>query len=135
MSQVPAFVELIGAVKEGVKTQQDAGAVRNKVIETLVNQEVSRRSDLLLKSLEVRKAAQKELDKIKPDIKYHDGDGKMVAEHYSPAVSKSLKTAKEKLAKIDKAIGQAVNEANYDELAKVASGKVEEDKPAEAPAE
>ena len=137
MSQIPAFVALTDAVKTSIQTCQANGDVRTRVIGHLTEKELQRRTELVVKGMEARKAQEKEIAKIKPDAVFYDGDGKKSIEQFSKQAADNLKKANEKLAKIDRALARALDEANYDDLANVTSsgGGKPEEAPAAAAAE
>lgn len=114
-------------LQEGVKTviaaAQANGDIKNRVIAALAEEEIAKRAQILTAGLAAFKAATAELRKIKPDQKAYDADGKVAAETYSEANVKKLREARERVAKIEKAIAAAVNDANYDELKKFADSK------------
>lgn len=119
VSELPASVAvcLAADVKAGIQEKQKNGSIRQRVVETLVEEEVVRRSTLLAKALVKRNEQAKEVEKIMDLVGYLDGSISMSS--FSKAKYDELKKAKEQLAKIEKAIANAINEANYDEVSKV----------------
>ena len=86
--------------------------VFDKVKEHLVNEEIAKRTELVLKGLAKKQELEGEAKKIKPDPKTtgFDADGKVVV----PAVFteeqvKTIKSNREQLAKVEKALELALN--------------------------
>jgi len=118
----PEAVQLDIDIRDGVKSRQDSGVIRKRVVEALVEEEVTTRADLLTKALAKRKAQQKELDKIKPDHCTFNEDGSPAQQHWSKAKLGERAKAAKALNKIDKAINAAVNNADYEGVKKIANG-------------
>jgi len=114
----PVAEEIRNDVKQQVDAEQTHGTIRTRVVTHLVDAEIERRTNLLVKAMANRKAAAKEVDKIKPDQVQHEESGKVAMTSYSKAKIDELKKCKKKLSKIDKAINRAINEADYDGLQK-----------------
>ena len=107
-----------------LETVEKAGPqVRERVKNTLVEAELSKRADMILKGLNKRDEAQKAINKIKPDQIAYDADGKKTSETYSKAKVDELNKAKQQLASIDKALEEALSDTpNFDKLAKAVGG-------------
>lgn len=118
----PEAIKLQNDIKESIKGKQEKGEIRTRVVDALVEEEVTVRADLLTKVLAKRKAQQKELDKIKPDHCTFHGDGTAADLLWSKAKLKEKQEAEKKLNKIDKAINAAINDADYEGVKKFAQG-------------
>ena len=118
-AQIPVAVQLANDVKDAVKGQD----VRGCVVDFLVKEEVEKRKTMLVKALVARKEAETAVRKVKPDMLTYDETGKVVTSGYTKKTADELKKAKESLARIDKAITAAINEANYDGLKNVGGGQ------------
>ncbi len=125
--QVPVFAQLRDKIKDHVDKSKDS--LLDKVSSVLAEKEIERRTVLLISVFEKRKEAERALNKIKPDSILFDANGVKVSEGFTKAGMESLKKAKEALAKIDKAIEKAVNEANFEEAMKVKDMKIDGGKP------
>ena len=127
ISPTPAPVPAYVALRSDVKTRIDSCSdqVRQRVVEQLAEAEIQRRTILLATVLDKRKEAERAVYKIKPDLVSYNEAGAVTSTSYSKAKVDELKKAKELLAKIDKAIEKAINEADYEELAKVKDAKVD----------
>ena len=110
--------EVNAVVAEKSKTE-----VRQRVVDTLVEAELSRRANALAGALTKRADAAKELSKIEPDQVAFGEDGKKLSATYSSKAALARKQAKEKLDKIDRAIDAAINNADYQSLEKIGGGK------------
>lgn len=115
----PEAVKLQEDVKEAIKDRQQAGVIRKRVVEALVEEEVTSRAELLTKALAKRKAQAKELDKIRPDNVGHNVDGSKAFEAFSKTKLVERQKVQKVLSKIDNAINAAVNRADYDGLKKI----------------
>ena len=116
----PEAIKLQNDVNEAIKGTQEAGLIRKRVVDTLVEEEVTNRADLLTKALAKRKAQAKELNKIRPDHCTFNEDGSPAQQQWSKAKLGERTKAEGVLAKIDKAINAAVNNADYEGLKKIA---------------
>lgn len=118
----PEAVRLQDDIKNSIKDKQENGEIRARVVDTLVEEEIGIRADLLAKALAKRKAQQKELDKIKPDECNFNEDGSPANQHWSKAKLGERNKATKTLSKIDKAINAAINNADYEGVKKIAQG-------------
>lgn len=116
----PEAIKLQEDVRKAIKSKQETGAIREKVVTALVEEEVSTRADLLTKALAKRKAQARELDKIKPDQCTFNEDGSPAQQHWSKTKLGERQKAQKNLSKIDKAINAAVQNADYEGLKKIA---------------
>ncbi len=116
----PVAIELQNDVKTTIQSHEKSGTIRKRVVDTLVEEEVSYRADLLTKALAKRKAQAKELDKIKPDQCSFNVDGTLAFENWTKAKLTERQKSMKDLAKIDKAINTAVNNADYEGVKKIA---------------
>jgi len=116
----PEAVKLQIDVKESIQDQQKAGEIRKRVVESLVEEEVANRAELLAKALAKRKVQAKELDKIKPDNVGLNADGSIAHEHYSKSKHAERQKVEKSLAKTDKAIDAAINNADYEGVKNIA---------------
>jgi|CXWL01.1.fsa_nt_gi hypothetical protein len=87
--------------------------VEEKIIEAFVNREVNKRSDAVVNALDLLSRAENDLRKIKPDLIALDGDGKELSATFSKAKYEELKKSKEAIVKINKAIGNALDNSDY----------------------
>lgn len=112
---VPSPIEVLGMIAEKIKSSRDD--VRKKLIALRVDRELDVRVDLLDKAFAKRAEADKALKKVnRPDVEHNDGDGNPVPGVYTKARTKEIKDAKDKLAKIEKAITSALTEDNFGKL-------------------
>lgn len=112
---LPVAITLQADVKAAIGTRNTE--VRTRVVNDLVEQEIAARAALLSKALVVRRDQANDVKKAeKPDQVSYDAEGKVVTQSFSKAGADALKKAKEKLAKTDKAIAKAVDEADYEGL-------------------
>jgi hypothetical protein len=106
--------------------------LRDRVKTHLVEEELKRRADLILKGLAKRDEARKALNKIRPDQSAYNGDGKVIpgSESYSKPKVEELKKAREALERIDKALEEALldEKPNFEKLGKVVGGGGGEEK-------
>jgi hypothetical protein len=104
--------------QEKISEAHSSGAIRGKVVQTLVDAEVDRRSQLLLKAYETARKTQEDLAKCKPDHCVHI-KGERV-EGYSDARQKERQKLEALLAKQTAAISRAIESADYAGLEKLA---------------
>jgi hypothetical protein len=92
--------------------------VRGRLKELYVERELSDRVSLLEKAFAKVREARKELQKMKPDVKNKDLEGKVVELWSTEAWDKKQK-ALEALAKLEKATEAAFEGKSFDELKKL----------------
>lgn len=109
------FDVLASQVKETIKDNNYR--VFDKVVEVLVDQELTKRRDIVIKGLEALKCARNELNKVQPDIVSYGLDGKAIG---SPAFSKTKieerKKTLEKVNNLEGALEKALTEGVFDKL-------------------
>ena len=113
----PTYQTVSAEVAEFLGKSQ--GTVRDALVKTLTDREVSRRVEALDKALLKRRELQKEVEKIRPK-KVYNADGTEAAGTFSQEEFSNLKKAKEKLAKFEAALEKAfAGDANaFDHLSK-----------------
>lgn len=120
-NELPIFVEIDGNVKE--KTKVENATVFDEVVNHYVQQVKKERVDILVKLVDKIKEANKELNKIKPDVKLTGPDGNTL-QYFSDNLTKKKKELGEKIDKYNLALSKAVKECDY-ELAKKLSSSNE----------
>lgn len=116
----PEALKLMDDVKAEVAGKEETGSIRKRVVEVLVEEEVSTRADLLTKALSKRKAQAMELNKIRPDQCTFNEDGSPAQQKWSKAKLGERDKVQKVLSKIDKVINAAVLNADYEGLKKIA---------------
>lgn len=97
-------------------------AVRERVIDTLVEREVASRAEALDKALAKRNEYTRELRKLeKPDVEQFDADGKVTSSSFSKARVDELKKAREGLTKLEGAIDKALTNNDFAKLREIVS--------------
>jgi hypothetical protein len=130
-SETPAVVGIVdnpvfnfhALVKERVLAASPS--IKNSVIQSFVDKEVAKIETAIgtaITQLDVEKA---ELRKIKPDNTTFDENGKVVNSSYNKDTVEKLKAKREKVAKIEKAIQDALDGTDYSKVL----GLSKEDKP------
>ena len=98
--------------------------VHEAVAAALADQVKEKRVKAVLTALNLKEEKEKELKKIKPEQTF-DGEGKVVSEFYTKPNFESRKKVVEALAKIEKALNEALDpeKPNYENLFKVVQNK------------
>lgn len=99
------------------RLKDSAETTVNRVIDMLVEKEVTNRVELLGTALEKLKTKRKELDKLRPDIEEFSAEGEATAKRYSKARFEERKKAMEGLTKLENAIKNAMAGRDWDKLA------------------
>lgn len=107
-------VDLLSQVSDAVKDSSEL--VRKRLVDALVDRELTSRVDLLDKALTKLKDAKKEVDKLRPDVETFDETGAKVTSHYSKAKLEERKKAVEAKEKLEKAVEQALSGESFDKL-------------------
>ena len=105
--------------------------IRQMVVDWMANDEVEARKQLVYNAIKDREKLEREIVKIKPDHETFDAEGKPT-KMFSKEKFDELKKAKERLAKLDVAIDEALGTPpKYEKLKNLSGGKKQEEKPAE----
>lgn len=90
--------------------------VVDKVVDSLVEKEVERRAGALTAAMDLHKNTLKELNKVRPDVKMFDEDGKPVHEGYSKEKLEERKKLVAKIEKIESTIAKATENNEWSPL-------------------
>ena len=84
----------------------------------LADEEIERRIGLLMKAYKDHKALSSEIRKLegKPDVRTFGADGKPISEGFSKESIEKIKTARDKLIKLEKGMEAAIGKADYSKL-------------------
>lgn len=107
----------------GEKIAQAGPEVRKRVVDALAEKEVSKRSDRIIQGMSILDKLEKELKRLKPDIRPMDNDGNVLMEAYSPQKHEEKKKLQKKIDKLQNAINVALEQQNFEPLEKAVSGK------------
>lgn len=105
------------AVKTAVKDQNST--VYKTLVQSLVQEEINERIDLVTKAMSALKMKSKELNGLRPDSKLMDQEGKIIQEGFTQDQFNKRKKLVETVTNLEKALSEAVNDANYENLKKV----------------
>lgn len=111
--------------------------VRDGVLNVLTEKEIRRRSDAILKGLEMEDQHSKEIRKLeKPDLVTYDANGNETSANFSKTRVEDLKKTREKRDKMHRALENALamEEPNFQKLFELVGGKGSE-QASDAPAE
>lgn len=94
-------------------------SVETAVVETLVQREIDKRSEALVKCIDAHSKLRSDLNKIKADQVTYNLDGSKAAEVFSKAKVEEHNKLKAKVAKYEKAINKALTEGTKESFADV----------------
>jgi hypothetical protein len=115
---VPAAVTLLNEVKE--KVRDNAGELRGRIVDELAKKEEDRRADILHGALVKRKTMDAEIKKIKPT--FLTGVDQETGKETLSFTKKEIEERKkklQKLAKLDKLIGEGFEKPSADVFGKL----------------
>lgn len=115
---MPHADDIRNQVKGLISEAHAKGDIRAKVVSHLAEQEVENRKNLILKGLAKRDERSREIQKMRPDTVTYTAEGAK-QEVFSKDGFEKRKKAQEELEAIDKAIGKAMDEADYEPLKKI----------------
>ena len=107
---------VISAVKAGIAGSNET--IKSRVIETLVEAEVTKRAGELIAAIEKIKTLKKEQDKIRPDVKTRDGNGALT-EAYTNETWEKLVKSRAQIEKLEAAFDVALNSGDYTKLREI----------------
>lgn len=115
-------ISLRTAVHEKIKESNSEIAERAAAI--LADDVVTKRVGLVTQAYTVIDEAEKELNKIRPDIVHYAPEGGLETKHFSKDQWEKKKKAEEKIAKLKKSLEMALNDpSKYGELASIITQK------------
>lgn len=97
--------------------------VRAAIVQKLADEEVAKRTELVLTAMNALSRLRADLKKFKPDQKGFDVDGKLISEMYSEAKTQERKKLGEKIEKLEKSINLALENDDYSKLKEQSSEK------------
>lgn len=99
-------------------------SVEAQVVDTLVQREIDRRSEALVKIIDLHSKLEMDLKKIHPDQKSFDEAGKEVSSTFSKNKYEEKKKLTEKITKFENAINKALEKKDFSDVYNLAnSGK------------
>ncbi len=109
-------------VKVATQVAKLGPSIEDKVVDVLVTRERDKRSEALVKVLDLHTQAEKDLKKIQPDLSYMD-DKENVTKMYSKGQLENLNKAKKKVENITSAINKALEKKDFGNVYNLAQGK------------
>jgi len=112
------------STKEGISVQQKIAAqitelapsVEETVINTLVERELTKRSEAVVQCMDMLGKLEGDLKKIKPDQVSFDTDGKIISESFSKNKFEEKKKLIERIGKYTNAITKAIEKADFNDV-------------------
>ena len=101
-------------VAENIKTS--APAVEAKVVEALVQREVNRRSEAIIKVMDQIQRDTNKRYRIKADIVTYNADGSVASALYSKDAIESLAKLNKQIEKMSAAVAKALEKEEYGDL-------------------
>lgn len=95
--------------------------VTDKVVDVLVGREVQKRSDAMVKVIDLLDQQEKALSKIRPDQLQHDEKGTVLSSTYSKQRLDEKKKAEAAVERTTKAITVALEKGDFNEVYKLAA--------------
>lgn len=125
--KAPPTTTLVSTVADMLKTT-GVSAIEEKVAETLFEREINKRSEAVVKVLDLIAQEEKELKKVdRPDNTSYDRTGKPVSESFSKARLEDIAKKTKRIEKLKGAINKALEKSDYGDLYQAASGKLKDD--------
>jgi len=119
---------LMSVVSDMLK-KDGVSAIEEKVAETMFKREIDKRSEAVVKVLDLISQEEKELKKIdRPDNMVYDRTGKAVGEGtYSKGRLEAIQKIVKRIEKLKNSVNKALEKSDYGELYQAASGKLKDD--------
>lgn len=109
-------------IKVAEQVAQLGPSIEDKVVDVMVTRERDKRSDALVRVLDLHQQAEKDLNKVRPDLSYMGEDGK-VTQMYSKVQLENLNKSKKKVENIANAINKALEKKDFGNVYNLAQGK------------
>lgn len=88
----------------------------DKVVDVLVQRELTKRSDGLVQAIDKLSKMENEFKKMKPDVATFDDKGNKVSEYYSKTLTDQRKKHTEQTEKLKKAINKALETGEFSDV-------------------
>jgi len=119
-----AFGDKISNKDAGISVQQKiatqiaelAPSVEETVVNTLVERELTKRSEAVVQCMDTLGKLEGDLRKIKPDQVSYDSDGKIISESFSRNKFEEKKKLIERIGKYTNAITKAIEKADFSDV-------------------
>jgi uncharacterized protein (DUF736 family) len=109
-------------VKVAEKIADISPRVEDQVVEVLVGRELEKRSEALVKILDILDQLEKDMKKVKPDQRTYSETGEELTATWSKSKLDERNKLNVKLDKIGKAIDKALDTGDYDDVNKLIKG-------------
>lgn len=94
---------------------------KSRVVELLAEQTKDKQVQMIVKGIEAKEQADKELANIRPSRTFNS-DGTMASEFFTQEGLGQRKKAQEKCAQLTQALDKAIDEGNFEQLGKLVKG-------------
>ena len=119
-----AFGDKVSSKETGTSVHQKiatqitelAPSVEETVINTLVERELTKRSEAVVQCMDMLGKLEGDLKKIKPDQVSFDTDGKIISESFSKNKFEEKKKLIERIGKYTNAITKAIEKADFNDV-------------------
>ena len=119
-----AFGDKISNKDAGISVQQKiatqiaelAPSVEEAVVNTLVERELTKRSEAVVQCMDTLGKLEGDIRKIKPDQVSYDSDGKIISESFSRNKFEEKKKLIERIGKYTSAITKAIEKADFSDV-------------------
>lgn len=110
-------------------------SVESKVIDVMVDKELTRRSDALVSVIGKLEQEEKSFNKLRADAKTYDEKGAVISEYFTKARIDERQKSTKKITKMTAAINKALEKGDFSDVYNFASGKEPADNAGDTPAE
>lgn len=119
-----AFGDKVSAKEAGTSVHQKiatqiaelAPSVEETVVNTLVERELTKRSEAVVQCMDTLAKLEGDLRKIKPDQVSFDSDGKIISESFSKNRFEEKKKLIERIGKYTNAVTKAIEKADFSDV-------------------
>jgi len=125
----------MSAISEKVAEQLSSSGdvITGRVIAHLVEREVSKRSEAVIRALDVLDKLIKESKKIKPDLVAFGDDGKVISQSWSKQKIDERDANNAKIAKTQSVIDKALERNDYSDLFNLVNNNAKPEQPGKNP--
>lgn len=125
--KLPAVTSLSSVVADMLKTNGVA-AIEEKVAQELFDREIAKRSDAIVKVMDLIQQEKKDLAKVdRPDNTTYGKDRKVVSESYSKTRLDEIEKKNKRIQKLEQAVNKSLEKNEHGDLYQAASGKLKDD--------
>jgi hypothetical protein len=96
-------------------------AVQGKIVDIMVERELDKRSTAFVQVMDKLSKLEKDMKKIRPDMVFYNGEGKVASENFSKAKIDERGKLTQQIEKLTKALNKALEQEDFGDVYQLAT--------------